>query len=226
MSLEISLKAYRKWNIYSRKSIKAWQGSESLGASQPRPPTNYAPHQSQVMVPPLPLGLRAIQGTLPTQLQTKVTSSWEQRASVASIPTCFPLATCTWGSIPGSEVCDTEVLHGKHQDVHQPSLTRKRTARVPCWKKRVTQIRCPGDGHPPKTGLSSREMTPGSAQPQSGSSEAFRGREGKSPILSLSTHELTLTQQSMKSSFKQLSLRSRADKETVVSLGVSWTIGC
>ena len=81
------------------------------------------------------------QGTLPTPLQTKVTSSWEERSSVVFIPPRHPSPPAAEATFRVSEVCDVEAVHAENT---RTSISLARPACkvcVACWKKSVKQIK-------------------------------------------------------------------------------------
>ena len=148
MSLEMSLKAYKKWNIYSRKSTKAWQRQGKPVTLHPWPISSSPPSPTWWHLHSTWVQARSHSGHPPHPAADQ--SDVFLRGAVFSgfHPTPPPLATCCRGYVPG----EWGLWHGgcarqKHQDIHQPSPTALWSVR--CMLEEVSQAdrRHPSDGH-------------------------------------------------------------------------------
>lgn len=142
MSLEMSLKAYKKWNIYSRKSTKAWQRQGKPVTLHPWPISSSPPSPTWWHLHSTWVQARSHSGHPPHPAadQSDSSSSWEELSSVVFIPPRHPSPPAAEATFQVSEVCDMEAVHAKN------TRTSISLARLPCevcvacWKKSVKQI--------------------------------------------------------------------------------------
>ena len=179
MSLEMSLKAYKKWNIYSRKSAKTWRRQWQSVTLQPWPISFFPPP------PPLPLGAGKVTLRAPSPPRSRPKWHLPERSGhqwFSSHPATpshlLQRVHSRWVKSVTQRFC----CQNTRTSISLARLTCK--VRVPRWKKRVKQIKGTLVTATAKTGLSSREMTPlPLPHPQSGGSEVFSGQRGKTKQL-------------------------------------------